>query len=49
LRAAGIDVMAETFSGPDEIANDILRRAGEADAVVVAAGTAPYRVRRPRS
>jgi YegS/Rv2252/BmrU family lipid kinase len=38
LRAAGIETLAETFSGPDEIATDILRRAGEADAVIVCGG-----------
>ena len=38
LTAAGIAVLAETFTGPDEIVADILRRAGEADAVVVCGG-----------
>lgn len=38
LRAAGMEVLAEEFSGPDEIEADILRRAGEADAVVVCGG-----------
>ncbi|MBA3325309.1 MAG: lipid kinase [Rhodobacteraceae bacterium] len=38
LRAAGIAVLAETFSGPGEISADILRRAGETDAVVICGG-----------
>lgn len=38
LEAAGIAVLTENFSGPDEIVADILRRAGEADAVVVCGG-----------
>lgn len=38
LRAAGIAVVSETFSGPDEIVADILRRADEADAIVLCGG-----------
>lgn len=38
LQAAGIETLAETFSGPSEISRDILRRAGEVDAVVVCGG-----------
>jgi YegS/Rv2252/BmrU family lipid kinase len=38
LREAGIDALAETFSGPGEIAADIDRRAGEADALVICGG-----------
>ncbi|MBP7000567.1 MAG: lipid kinase [Amaricoccus sp.] len=38
LGAVGIDTVVETFSGPDEISSDILRRAGEVDAIVVCGG-----------
>jgi diacylglycerol kinase (ATP) len=38
LRDAGIAVIAETFSGPDEVVTDILRRAEEADAIVLCGG-----------
>lgn len=38
LKGSGIDVLAEEFSGPGEIVGDILRRAGEVDAVVVCGG-----------
>lgn len=38
LRAAGIHVIAETFSGADEVVTDILRRAEEADAIVLCGG-----------
>lgn len=38
LRDAGIAVIAETFSGPDEVVADILRRAEEADAIVLCGG-----------
>ena len=38
LRAAGIAVRSETFSGADEIASDILRLAHEADALVLCGG-----------
>ncbi|MBP7243085.1 lipid kinase [Amaricoccus sp.] len=38
LGGAGIGMVVETFSGPDEIGTDILRRAGEVDAIVVCGG-----------
>lgn len=38
LAAAGIEVIAESFSGPGEIVADILRRAGAVDAVVICGG-----------
>jgi YegS/Rv2252/BmrU family lipid kinase len=38
LRAAGIAVQVEEFSGPDEICADILRLAGAADALVICGG-----------
>ncbi len=38
MRAVGMNVLAETFSGPGEITADIARRAGEADAVVICGG-----------
>jgi YegS/Rv2252/BmrU family lipid kinase len=38
LRAAGIEVLTETFSGPDEIVSDILRHAGQVDAAVICGG-----------
>ena len=38
LRASGAEVAVETFSGPDEIAFDIARRAGDFDALVICGG-----------
>ncbi len=38
LRGGGRWEAVETFSGPDEIGGDILRRAGEADALVICGG-----------
>ncbi len=38
LSACGASVTVETFSGPDEIASDILRLASGADAIVVCGG-----------
>jgi YegS/Rv2252/BmrU family lipid kinase len=38
LGEAGVQTIVETFSGPDEVGADILRRADEVDAVVISGG-----------
>lgn len=38
LRAAGVPILAETFSGPDEVGTDILRLARDGDALVICGG-----------